>query len=301
MKTVPECYSCFLRQGLEAAHSAGADAAMQLKVVRAIAAYLAGDLGEGSPVLFVREIQQVVARITGVSDPYLPIKASSNREALSLVKVIERDFDGSGVLEDYLRIAIAGNVIDYGPAARLGIEETLERCLTATLSRSDLTALEERLQGCRKLAYLADNAGEIVFDRLLLEFLLRSYDIEEVLFVVRENPFLNDALEADAKVAGITELPGVKLVSMDAGVPTSGDSGYAVWQSVLAADLRIAKGQANAEALDDQSDFFLLFMCKCELVAKTFEAKAKVPLELGDLVLLNTGSPSHSTNRTFHF
>mgnify|MGYP005861842169 CR=1 FL=1 len=63
---------------------------------------------------------------------------------------------------------------------------------------------------------------------------------------------------------------------------------YAVWQKVLAADLRIAKDQANAEALEDQRDFFILFMCKCELVAKTVETKTKLPLKLGDLVLQNT-------------
>jgi len=285
---MPECYSCFLRQGLEAARSAGADEETQMRVVREISGYLAGELGEASPVFYVREIQRMVERITGMSDPYLSIKASSNQKALALVEAIERDFNGSGVLEDYLRIAIAGNVIDYGPSARFGIEETLERCLTTSLGVSDVDGLEKRLRNCRSLAYLADNAGEIMFDRFLLGFLIRHYKIEEVLFVVRENPFLNDALEADAKFAGIMELPGVKLVSMDAGVPTESDSGYAVWQSVLAADLRIAKGQANAEAFEDQSDFFLLFMCKCELVAKTFEAKAKLPLQLGDLVLLNT-------------
>jgi uncharacterized protein with ATP-grasp and redox domains len=291
MKTMPECYTCFIRQGLEAARSAGADEETQMRVVREISGYLAGALGEASPVFYVREIQRMVERITGVSDPYLSIKASSNQKALALVEAIERDFNGSGFLEDYLRIAIAGNVIDYGPSARFGIEETLERCLTASLGASDVAALEARLRNCRNLAYLADNAGEIVFDRLLLEFLIRHYKIEEVLFVVRENPFLNDALEADAKVAGIVNLSGVKLVRMDAGIPTESDSGYAVWQSVLAADLRIAKGQANAEALEDQCDFFLLFMVKCELIAQIFGAKAQADLKLGDMVLLNTNPP----------
>ncbi|MGZ0707646.1 damage-control phosphatase ARMT1 family protein [Coraliomargarita sp. W4R53] len=292
MNTMPDCYSCFLRQGLQAARSAGADEATQLEVTRAISAYLAAGLGEGSPVQFVREIQKIVARITGVSDPYLSVKASSNREALSLVRMIERDFNGSGDLKDYVRIAIAGNVIDYGPATRFGIEETLERCLTISLKVSHVAALEARLRNCRKLAYLADNAGEIVFDRLLLQFLLRRYGIEEVLFVVREDPFLNDALEADAQVAGITDLPGVTVARMNAGVPKFSEPGYEVWQAVVEADVRIAKGQANAEALDEQHDFFLLFMCKCELVARAFEAKAQVPLKLGDLVLLNT-TPSN--------
>jgi uncharacterized protein with ATP-grasp and redox domains len=291
MKTKLDCYSCFVRQALDAARVAGVDEVVQQRVMNAVLDYLSREQADESPVYFVQNIQRIVGDITGVSDAFVGIKQDCNERAMGMMDMLQAKLAGLTGLSPYLRFAIAGNVIDYGPATRFDLESTLDRCLTMPLAINHEALLERRLRDCRRLAYLADNAGEIVFDRLLLQHLIECYDIEEVLFVVRERPFLNDALLYDAKMVGITELDRVRVVQMDAGVPRLEDPAYATWRDILDADVRIAKGQANAEGLEDQQDFFLLFMVKCELIARIFGAKAAAELKLGDMLLLNTSLP----------
>lgn len=292
MKTKLDCYSCFVRQALDAARVAGVDEVVQQRVVTAVLDYLSREQADESPVYFVQNIQRIVGEITGVSDAFAGIKRDCNENAMRMMDMLRDKLVNLPGLSPYLRIAIAGNVIDYGPSARFDLDSTLDRCLTMPLAINHEDLLEQRLRDCRKLAYLADNAGEIVFDRLLLQRLIQDYELDEVLFVVRERPFLNDALLSDAEMVGMAELDRVRVVQMDAGVPQLEDPSYATWQAVMDADVRIAKGQANAEGLEDQQDFFLLFMVKCELIARIFGEKAATELKLGDMLLLNTSAPS---------
>ncbi|MDP0497513.1 MAG: ARMT1-like domain-containing protein [Verrucomicrobiota bacterium JB024] len=290
MKTTIDCFSCFIRQGLQAARLAGASERQQDLVVRAIMGHLlAGDPDE-SPVELARAVQRIVREITGRSDPYDEIKARSNAQAATWLKTLEkRPASPADPLEHAVRLAVAGNIIDYGPQAAFDLEATLERCLSQRFAIDRLPMLRERLKHARTLAYLADNAGEIVFDRLLLTQLLKEFPLEKVLFVVREEVFLNDALTADAEIVGIRALDRVELVQMGPGKPASDAPSRAVWERLTHCDVRLAKGQANAECFDTEPDFFLLFMVKCEMVAQALTSKNRGQIRLGDLVLAHTG------------
>ena len=292
MITTIDCYSCFLRQGLQAARMAGAGPEEQDHVVRAIMGYLLGSSPHHSPVEVARAVQEIVSRIVGVADPYTEVKNRSNWQAASWIRKAECKLreEHSGSLERAIRLAIAGNIIDYGPSGSHDLEQTLDRCLRQPLAIDHLARLMDRLESSRTLAYLADNAGELAFDHLLLCKILERFDLESVLFVVRERPFLNDALLADAEYFGISSLPGVEIVQMDAGQPEPDSSSRPLWDRILACDARLAKGQANAEAYEDQDDFFLLFMVKCEVVARTLSGKGHGEVMEGDMVLMHTAA-----------
>ncbi|MBC2594191.1 DUF89 family protein [Ruficoccus amylovorans] len=291
MKTSIDCFSCFIRQGLRAARLAGASEKQQDLVVRAIMGHLLGGNPDESPVELARSVQQIVSEITGQSDPYGDLKSLSNAQAAAWVENLKNtpSTPQTDPLDHAVRLAVAGNVIDYGPQTPFNLESTLERCLREPFAIDHLPLLRERLQSARTLAYLADNAGEIIFDRVLLGELLARFGLEKILFVVREEAFLNDALAEDAETAGILELDQVELVRMGPGIPAPGTPGRAVWEQVRRCDVRLAKGQANAECFDTEPDFFLLFMVKCEMVMRALEEKGLGTTRLGDIVLTHSG------------
>lgn len=291
MKTNLECFACFVGQGLRSARMAGADEKTQDRVVRGVMGYLLGSDSAQSPVELAKGVQRIVAETTGVGDPYEGAKEAESRGAARLLATLRRRMTARSAdrLETGLRMAVAGNIIDYGPGGPIDLDGTLDRCLARGFEWDDGAGLRKRLAGCRRLAYLADNAGEIVFDRILVEVLMEEFGIEEVLFVVREGPFLNDALRVDAGAAGLDGIPGVEVVSMGPGVPPPGSRAFEVWRRVRAADLRLAKGQANAEVFAEEPDFFLLFLVKCAVLAGVLAERRGVAVRTGDAVLCHTG------------
>jgi uncharacterized protein with ATP-grasp and redox domains len=291
MKTRLDCYSCFLRQALQASRMALATPQQQSDIINAVMASLLREEPDGSPVVFVRQIQEIVTRITGVADPYRAVKDLSNQQAARWIDAHGGLVPDSApeALEHAVRIAIAGNIIDYGPSASFDMEASLQKCLNQPFARSDLTLLRERLKGARQLAYLADNAGEIVFDRLLIAELAEQSSLERILLVVRDGPFLNDALEEDARAVGMDAINNLEILRMGPGVPARGSPGRKVWDQVEKCDVRIAKGQANAEAINTVPGFFLLFLVKCELVAREFSNPHALSPEVGDMMLVYTG------------
>lgn len=291
MKTVIDCYSCFIRQGLQAARLAGAGPEEQDRSVRAIMGYLLGSNPHESPVEVARAVQEIVTRITGVRDPYAAVKKTSNWQAASWIRRAEEKLADDPVhgFSRALRLAIAGNIMDFGPDPDFDLEGTLERCLRDPMGIDQSLLLMDRLESARSLAYLADNAGEIAFDQLLLSFLIRRFKLERVLFVVRERPFLNDALLGDSACFDIAGKGGVEVAEMGPGKPGPDAGSWPVWEQVLQADVRIAKGQANAEAFDVEPDFFLLFMVKCPVVAGNIREKGWGDVRQGQMVLAHTG------------
>jgi uncharacterized protein with ATP-grasp and redox domains len=290
MKTAIDCYSCFIRQGLQAARLAGASPAQQDHAVRAVMGYLLGSNPHESPVEVARAVQEIVGKITGVADPYGEVRERSNWQAANWIRKAEKRLweDPLRVFERALRVAIAGNIIDFGPSAAHDLEGTLERCLREPLAINHTTRLMDRLEAANSLAYIADNAGEIAFDHLLLSVIQQRFELESILFVVRMRPFLNDALFPDAEYFGINAFPNVEVLLMDAGKPARHSPAWPVWERIESCDVRIAKGQANAEAYEDAEDFFLLFMAKCDLVARAISAKGHGEVRTGDMVLAHT-------------
>ena len=182
-----------------------------------------------------------------------------------------------------LKFSIAGNIIDYGALADFDVKKTLGESLNKPFGIWHFKKFYNALEHAENIIYLGDNAGEIVFDRLLIETIAKR-----VTFVVRGGPIINDVLMEDAKMVGITDLADV--VSNSVAVP-----GTIVqeWPEELRkkfynADLIISKGQGNFESLSEtDGNIFFLFMIKCDMVARhggqVFRTNEK--LRVGDFIL----------------
>jgi uncharacterized protein with ATP-grasp and redox domains len=116
----------------------------------------------------------------------------------------------------------------------------------------------------------ADNAGELVFDKLLIETILDYYALQTMTVVVKGSPIINDATMEDVEQVGLNQLPGVQFLTVE-GEPKG--NGHPVWlhpeaeRLIADHDVAIAKGQANYEMMSHFRGLFCLLIAKCDIVA----------------------------------
>lgn len=284
-----DCVPCFQQQALRAARAAGAPEDVQQQVLRQVVRDLAASDWDDTPIDLGIPVHRTVRRLTGVDDPFAEAKRTANEAALAHYERLERMVaEADDPLRMAVRVAIAGNIMDLGALEEYDLEETLERVTTADFAVDDYDLLLERLDAGESVLLFADNAGEIVFDRLLLETIARLYS-PRLSVVVKSGPFINDATIDDARQAGIDGIEGVRLLQVSNG--DEGDApGYAsetVTGWLSGSDTVIAKGQANYEALSEREDVFFLLVAKCPCVA------ASVGVDVGGIILQHSVRRKH--------
>ncbi len=269
MRTFLECVPCFVRQALDSARLVTDDETVHEQVLRQVLREVGEMDFHNSPPVMGQHMHRLIRRLVADDDPYRNIKDHFNRLALALYPELEKRIEGSrDPLETAVRVAIAGNIIDFGSNCDLEdsrVEEAIESSLVAPLSKSAVEDLRESAGRATSILYLGDNAGEIVFDRLLIEQLPR----QKVTYVVRGSPVINDATMSDALATGMTDLVEVIDNGSDAPGTILETCSVAFRRRFQAADLVIAKGQGNYETLSeaDKSIFYLLKV-KCPVIAR---------------------------------
>jgi hypothetical protein len=210
-------------------------------------------------------VYQKIREITGNNDPYSKIKTSNISEALELypmLKDIVKNSDDR--LLTAIRIAIAGNVIDFGVNKTFNIKDDIQKILKQDFAIFNYDDFKKHLQRAETILYLGDNAGESVFDRLLIEELNKP-----MVFVVREVPVINDCVVEDAIASGLDKVS--KIISSGSTAPATilNLCNAKFLERFEKADLIISKGQGNYEGLSgvDRSVFFML-KAKCRVIAR---------------------------------
>ena len=265
MRTYLDCYPCFLRQALEAARQLGADEWKQKIVLERVLELLRGIELSSTPPQIGDQVHRLVREELGSSDPYRAFKESATREALALLPRLRKAVrESNDALDTAVRLSIAGNIIDAGIHCSYDLWPTVERVLSQPFAVEDLDVLRERLAGVPFVLYLADNAGETVFDRLLVAALGVP-----VVYAVKGAPILNDATLEDARMAGVDR--EAQLLSTGSDAPgTILERCSERFRKVFAdAQLVIAKGQGNYETLSARgAKVFFLLQAKCPVIAQ---------------------------------
>ncbi len=271
MKLNLECAPCLLRQAREAIALSGLNTAASFALWERAERFMEQmDMNQPSPVL-AQKLHRLIRQQTGNPDPYATLKTQLNQRALRLYPEWHRRFRQAWPpLEAAVRLAIIGNLLDAGAKTQLddaAVLAAFAEALTAPL-RGSVGALANAIQQARRILYLADNTGEIVFDRDLLAQL----PIGRCTFAVRGSPVLNDATLADAEVAGIGDICEVIANGSDAPGTLLEDCSPEFREHFRAADLVIAKGQGNFESLAgaDKNIFFLLKI-KCDVLSRSLD------------------------------
>ncbi|OGC03319.1 hypothetical protein A2276_00150 [candidate division WOR-1 bacterium RIFOXYA12_FULL_43_27] len=261
MKAFLECVPCILNQVIKILQKKVKNQKKRDKIMQAVLARLSKvSPSSMTPPDLTYVAHQALKEVLGDIDYYKEEKKESNREALKLLPKLPDS------LHDALLLAIAGNIIDYGPEHEFDIKQTLKDILHKKLSKKHITALQEKLKQAKNLLYICDNAGEIVFDRLLIEYLKKNYNLN-ITVAVKSRPVLNDALLSDAKIAGMDKVAAV----IESGSVTAGTNLESTDKNFRKiydrADIIIAKGQGNFETLPHNQKTFFLLMIKCRHLA----------------------------------
>jgi damage-control phosphatase, subfamily I len=266
MKTSLDCIPCLLRQSLDAARLVSTNPSVHEHIIRdALSWAVEMDLNQSPPAMAQR-IHRRLREITGVIDPYRETKDWQNRVAMELIPALRAEIESaSDPLLVAARLAIAGNVIDMGSNGNLteaDVRQALKQALTEPFFGEE-DRFRQAIAQAKSILYLADNAGEIAFDRLLVEQLSPG----RVTLVVRGAPVLNDATLVDARTVELDQIVEVIENGSDAPGTILTDCSQELRDRFATADLIIAKGQGNFETLNNEpGNLFFLFKVKCLVI-----------------------------------
>ncbi len=268
MKTFFDCIPCLIRHSLASVRLVTDDERIHEQILREVLHTTSRmDLNKPPPAM-AQIVDRRIRELCHNGDPYRASKDRFNQLALDLLPNFQsRLEDASDRWETAVRLAIAGNVMDL--AVKSGLSESeVQVSITQSLHEplvGNIAEFAAAVAEAQSILYLTDNAGEIVFDRLLIEQLPR----EKVTVAVRGMPVINDATLEDAKAAGLTGLVRVIDNGSDAPGTILDDCSEAFRREFAEADLVIAKGQGNFETLGETSrPIYFLLRVKCPVVAR---------------------------------
>ena len=223
------------------------------------------------PNKIATEVNQYIKQQTNCEDAYFKQKELSNEIALSLLPEVNEILKNDDSLETYVKASIVGNILDFGVYdINTDFKALIKENLGRNLSINDIDELENALNAHDKVLYIVDNAGEIVFDRLLIEK-IKGYGVDVTVAVI-SSPIVNDAGRKEAIEAGLDELAEIVDVGSDMG---------GIVEEMFSDDFReifkksnfiISKGMANYEGLTEMDlngkDVFALLCTKCNPISK---------------------------------
>ncbi len=276
MRTYLDCIPCFFNQALRAGRIATGDETKLKKLLDEIGLMLRDIPLESSPPETGMLIYEKVREITGVFDPYKALKMASTEKALALYPALKNKVEKSNdKLLTAIRIAIAGNVIDFGVNRNFNIEEEIDIVLQKDFAIFDYDKFKAHLDKTDEILYIGDNAGESVFDRILIEEMKKP-----VIYVVRAIPAINDVTYEDAIEAGIDKVATI-LSSGTSAPGTVLETCNAEFKSIYKnSEFVISKGQGNYEGLSDENRaIFFLLKAKCWVIANDIDVNE------GDIIL----------------
>ncbi|MHA1745662.1 MAG: damage-control phosphatase ARMT1 family protein [Promethearchaeota archaeon] len=284
MDLQPACLACLIGQVAKAYRLLRPEASDQeiVNTQKRVIAKLAQIPQKAMPY-YSQAVYQILNQELGENDPYVTMKRQSNQTALALVPHVQQMIQESSTpLLTALTLAILGNTVDFGTPHTIDLEHDLAHFSIDRLAINDFPILQADLDRAQKILILGDNAGECVFDKVLIEFLQHRYPEKEFIYAVRGGPVINDVTLADVQEIG---LPQVCKVIEGAQVPgiLFDQLSPAFLHEFQTADVILSKGQGNFESLDrvpiTHGPIYFLLKAKCDHVAGI------LGVNVGDLIL----------------
>lgn len=270
MKTYLDCIPCFIEQALRAGRIATNNETKIKELLDSVCSMMKDIPMNNTPPETGNIIYRKVREITGVTDPYKKIKKTNIEEALSIypnLKKIVNDSDNS--LLTAVRLAIAGNVIDFGPNKKFDLNESVRHILKQDFAVLHFSEFIKQIEKAESILFIGDNAGESVFDKILIEEIGKP-----VVYVVRDVPVINDVTRENAIDSGLNEV--AEIISSGTTAPGTildlcNDDFLKRFNN---AEIVISKGQGNYEGLSNVSrSVFFLLKAKCPIIANDLNVK----------------------------
>jgi uncharacterized protein with ATP-grasp and redox domains len=281
MRTNLDCFPCFLRQALEAARMITQNEAIQRKILNSVFSILSNVSAHTTPVEIAHLVHLKVKSITGDFDPYKEAKRKQNELALRYESTLGAQIAAmSNPLKAAIMFSAAGNAIDLAPNCPIpDIYKRYMEMISKGFAWDDYELFLKKLGRSKSLLYLGDNAGEIVWDKILIGELVESFDLD-ITYAVRGFPILNDVTMDDAHFVGLDKVVKVVSNGFDAPGTLLDRCSEEFLKRYKTSDLILSKGQGNYESLsEEQRAIFFLLNVKCSVIAEDIRCN------VGELVL----------------
>jgi uncharacterized protein with ATP-grasp and redox domains len=219
-----------------------------------------------------RELHALLKQYSDNPDPYQEAKKQSNNLVLGMYSELKRTVSLSDYpFETALRLAIAGNIIDYGIGNHFDLQGTIDEVMNSEFAIDDSLELKQAISEAETVLYLGDNCGEIVFDKLFIETMMHP----NLIYAVRGAPVINDATLDDAIYVGMDLVADVISNGYDAPSTIPEYCSAEFLEVFNRAEVIISKGQGNLEGLLGKTgkEVYFLLMVKCEVIADKLNVK----------------------------
>ena len=280
MKVEPECTACIINRAVAEVQEATTNPALRFRTMSELLRLLTKEFKPTAvPADLGTKRDRLIKRITDNDDPCKRSKKLSNEKALKLLpyarKLVEEGYAQEDRFKKACLCAIVGNTMEFDIPGHRFTFNTLKKNLREAgkdLVIDDTSKIYELAKRARAVLYLTDNAGEIVFDTLLVEQ-LKNMGLN-VIAAVKGEPIFNDATVEDAEFSGMNKIvdkiitTGTDAIGLD--MEEVSQDFLNVYNSV---DLVFAKGMGYAETLTEcklKSPHVLLLRTKCNPVANYF-------------------------------
>lgn len=268
MRTYEECIPCLASQIRRVTELSTKDRKLRTKIITE-ALMTIGEMGFDKPPPHLGQlVYRLVKERSGNPDPYGEFKQHFNRVALQIYPELKNIVTRSTEpFRTAVLISLAGNIIDFGPDLDIKLLDTIRKTLEEPPFVDSIPDLERALRNARTVLFIGDNAGEVVFDRLLVE---SAPSNPEYFYAVRGGTVINDATIDDAMACGLDRVCTVLSTGSDAPGVILGDCSKSFLNVFKQADVVIAKGMGNFETLCDvkDKDIYFILLAKCQLVAR---------------------------------
>lgn len=273
-----------LRQSREAIEHATDDYEMRMDVSLKVLNFMSDNFKKNKQSNKLgTDLHHFIMRETNNNDPYKKLREEGNMLALRLIPMIEELIEKDDSLENFVRIAVAGNVIDFGALGQdTDMESLIKRQIGRDIVINDVDKLDNSLKSADDVLFLTDNGGEIVFDKLLIEKIKEDYDVN-ITVALKDGPILNDALISDAEALHLDEY---------ADIISTGASSVGIVEDYVSSELKdllnsvdvvISKGMGNYEGLTEMSisrPVFFLLTTKCNVISREIGVPIRSPVIL---------------------
>jgi uncharacterized protein with ATP-grasp and redox domains len=273
LETTIECIPCLVKQGIKTAKYLGKSDEVSSNMLKEILEMLSKENYKNTPPFLAKKIHKIIVKHTETEDPYKEIKKHYNQKIMNMEDGLKRRVDeAENKILEAVKLAITGNIIDFGTENEITeklVKEHIDCIEQKGFEQKDFSDMYNELRRSKRLLYIGDNCGEIVFDKILVEQIKKEFPNIQVYFGVRGKPIINDITHLDAKEVGMDSI--ATIIDNGDGAPgvVMEDISEEYKKLFYGVDMVIAKGQGNYETLNEieRDNLYFLFMAKCNVVA----------------------------------
>jgi damage-control phosphatase, subfamily I len=278
MKASLDCMFCMIKRNDEIYSQYEENEEKRIAFVKTVMSIISKSSPSDSAPLISTKVVRALSKITNIDDHYIDEKKYSNNLILKMENKIIQNIDkADDKLISAIQYSLAGNYIDFGAMSHISddsLKIIIDKSHEFIIDENIATRFKSDLKSAKSLVYLTDNAGEIVFDKLLIQTIMKLYPNVKINAIVRGYPIYNDATMQDALSVGLTDMVDVCDNGFDAPGTVLTHINKKSGDLINQADLIISKGMGNFETLYGcKKNIYYSFLCKCAYFTKRFGMK----------------------------